>query len=159
MRPLIFERDGRRIEIQPSPRVAVNDSSAHFASMRAGLGLGQIISFIVSANGAGDEFVPVLEDWQPEAMPVHVLYPANRHLSTKVRVFVDWVAELFARSECTRLLNRQVGPKGVARADIPGAYGINGIHRTTHRIAAVRADCAQPALRLAGGTQAPANPG
>ncbi len=38
-------------------------------------------------------------------MPVHVLYPANRHLSTKVRVFIDWVAELFSRSECTRLLS------------------------------------------------------
>jgi DNA-binding transcriptional LysR family regulator len=104
MRPLIFQRDGRRIEIPPSPRVAVNDSAAHFAALRAGLGLGQIISVIVSANEASDEFVPVLADWQPEPMPVHVLYPANRHLSTKVRVFVDWAAELFSRSPCTRLL-------------------------------------------------------
>ena len=104
MRPLIFERDGRRIEIPPSPRVAVNDSSAHFASLRAGLGLGQIVSFFVSASRANDEFVPVLADWQPEALPVHVLYPANRHLSTKVRVFVDWAAELFSQSPCTRLL-------------------------------------------------------
>ena len=46
----------------------------------------------------------MLQDWQPEPMPVHVLYPANRHLSTKVRVFVDWVAELFSQSPCTRLL-------------------------------------------------------
>src|SRR5688572_30051545 len=105
MRPLIFERDGRRVEIPPNPRIAVNDSGAHFASLRAGLGLGQIISFIVSAGGASDELVPVLQDWQPAAMPVHVLYPANRHLSAKVRVFVDWAAELFARSPCTRLLS------------------------------------------------------
>jgi LysR family transcriptional regulator, regulator for bpeEF and oprC len=104
MRPLLFERDGKRFEIPPNPRVAVNDSGAHFASLRAGLGLGQIISFIVSEGGATDELVPVLADWQPEPMPVHVLYPANRHLSTKVRVFVDWVAELFSRSPCTRLL-------------------------------------------------------
>ena len=104
MRPLTFERDGKRFEIQPNPRVAVNDSSAHFASLRAGVGLGQILSFIVSANGAKDEFVPVLTDWQPAALPVHVLYPANRHLSTKVRVFVDWAAELFALDPCTCLL-------------------------------------------------------
>jgi LysR family transcriptional regulator for bpeEF and oprC len=105
MRPLIFERDGKRIEIPPNPRIAVNDSGAHFASLRAGLGLGQIISFIVSAGGASDELVPVLQDWQPSAMPVHVLYPANRHLSAKVRVFVDWAAELFGRSPCTRLMS------------------------------------------------------
>ena len=85
------------------PRVAVNDSSAHFASLRAGLGLGQILSFIVSANGAVEEFVPVLPDWQPAPLPVHVLYPANRHLSTKVRVFIDWAAALFSRSACTRI--------------------------------------------------------
>ncbi len=105
MRPLIFERDGKRIEIPPNPRVAVNDSGAHFASLRAGLGLGQLISFIVSASGASKDLLPVLEDWQPAPLPVHALYPANRHLSTKVRVFVDWAAELFSRSPCTRLLS------------------------------------------------------
>ena len=62
MRPLMFERDGKRTEIAPSPRVAVNDSAAHFASLRAGLGLGQLISFMVSASGATAEFVPVLAD-------------------------------------------------------------------------------------------------
>jgi len=104
MRPLIFERDGKRIEIAPNPRVAVNDSAAHLWSLRAGLGVGQIISFMVSANGLVEEFVPVLQDWQPEPLAVHVLYPANRHLSLKVRVFVDWIAEVFARSPCTRLI-------------------------------------------------------
>jgi LysR family transcriptional regulator for bpeEF and oprC len=103
LRPLVFERDGKRIEIPPAPRVAVNDSGAHFASLRAGLGLGQLISFIVSASGASKELLPVLEDWQPAPLPMHALYPANRHLSTKVRVFIDWAAELFSRSPCTRL--------------------------------------------------------
>lgn len=103
MRPLIFERDGKRIEIPSNPRVAVNDSGAHFSSLRAGLGLGQIISFIVSAADAQQQLLSVLQDWQPAPLPVHVLYPANRHLSTKVRVFVDWVADLFAQNECLRL--------------------------------------------------------
>jgi DNA-binding transcriptional LysR family regulator len=105
MRPLAFERDGQRIEIPPNPRVAVNDGGAHFASLRSGLGLGQLLSFMVSASKANHELVPVLEDWQPAPMPVHVLYPSNRHLSTKVRVFVDWVAELFSQSPCTRLVS------------------------------------------------------
>jgi LysR family transcriptional regulator, regulator for bpeEF and oprC len=103
MRPLYFERDGKRIEIQPNPRVAVNDSSAHFQSLRAGTGLGQLLSFIVSNNDARGELVPVLQDWQPAPLPVHVLYPANRHLFTKVRVFIDWAAGVFARSPCTRI--------------------------------------------------------
>ena len=104
IRPLVFQRDGRLFEIQPNPRVAVNDSGAHFASLRAGLGIGQLLSFMVSAGGASEELVPVLSEWQPEPMPVHVLYPANRHLSTKVRVFIDWIADVFSQSPCTRLL-------------------------------------------------------
>ena len=104
IRPLVFQRDGRLFEIQPDPRVAVNDSGAHFASLRAGLGIGQLLSFMVSAGGASEELVPVLSEWQPEPMPVHVLYPANRHLSTKVRVFIDWIADVFSQSPCTRLL-------------------------------------------------------
>lgn len=38
----------------------------------------------------------VLPEWTSDPLPVHVVYPQNRHLSAKVRVFVEWVAELFA---------------------------------------------------------------
>jgi LysR family transcriptional regulator for bpeEF and oprC len=40
--------------------------------------------------------VQILPDWLSDPLPVHVVYPQNRHLSAKVRVFVEWVAELFA---------------------------------------------------------------
>jgi DNA-binding transcriptional LysR family regulator len=39
---------------------------------------------------------PVLADWTIDPMPLHMVYPPNRHLSTKLRLFVDWVAEVFA---------------------------------------------------------------
>jgi DNA-binding transcriptional LysR family regulator len=35
-------------------------------------------------------------DWRRPRQPLHVLYPSNRHLSAKTRLFVDWVAEVFA---------------------------------------------------------------
>jgi DNA-binding transcriptional LysR family regulator len=35
-------------------------------------------------------------------VPLHVVYPPNRHLSNKVRVFVDWIAELFGGHEFLR---------------------------------------------------------
>lgn len=34
----------------------------------------------------------------PPPMPVSVLYPHNRHLSPRVRVFVDWLGEVFAQA-------------------------------------------------------------
>jgi len=65
MRPLVFQREGKLIEISPSPRVAVNDSSAYFAAVRAGVGIGQLLSFMVSCNNATDELETVLKEWQP----------------------------------------------------------------------------------------------
>ena len=38
-------------------------------------------------------------DWCADSIPIHVVYPPNRHLSAKLRVFVDWAADLFARSD------------------------------------------------------------
>jgi hypothetical protein len=42
--------------------------------------------------------VPLLLDWCADKTDPR-RYPPNRHLSAKLRVFVDWVAELFARSD------------------------------------------------------------
>ena len=36
----------------------------------------------------------LLGDWFPEPAPLFVVYPKRHHLSNKVRVFVDWVAEM-----------------------------------------------------------------
>ena len=35
----------------------------------------------------------MLEAYEPEPLPVHVLYPHNRHLSAKVRAFVDFLVD------------------------------------------------------------------
>jgi len=31
-------------------------------------------------------------------MPIYIVYPQTRHVTNKVRVFVDWVAKLLNRS-------------------------------------------------------------
>jgi DNA-binding transcriptional LysR family regulator len=42
------------------------------------------------------ELVEVLDDWRPPPLPVSIVYPHNRHLSQRVRVCVDWLAEVLA---------------------------------------------------------------
>jgi LysR family transcriptional regulator for bpeEF and oprC len=46
---------------------------------------------------ARGELVQVLPDWTCHTIPLYVVYPPNRHLSAKVRAFVEWVAELFTQ--------------------------------------------------------------
>jgi DNA-binding transcriptional LysR family regulator len=43
---------------------------------------------------ASGELLPLLEDWRLDPMPLHVAYPQNRYASTRLRVFIEWVAEL-----------------------------------------------------------------
>jgi len=41
--------------------------------------------------------VPILEDWSTPPNPISIAYSPNRHMSRRVRVFVEWTAELFER--------------------------------------------------------------
>jgi len=95
--PEIFERDGERIEFVARRCVTVNDSNAHLAAILAGLGISQAARFAAAPYIASGELVPVLPDWKHPPVPLHVVYPPNRHLSAKTRAFVDWAAELFAK--------------------------------------------------------------
>jgi DNA-binding transcriptional LysR family regulator len=92
--PLVFERDGMRIEVEGQHKVAVNESHAHLSAARAGLGIAQMPAFMMRHAPPG-ELKALLTAWQPAPLPLHVLYPPNRHLSAKVRVFVDWIAAVF----------------------------------------------------------------
>ena len=55
------------------------------------------MSFIAAPYLASGDLVQLMPDWTRDSLPVHVVYPPNRHLSAKVRAFVDWAAEVFAR--------------------------------------------------------------
>lgn len=110
MIPFDFTKDGERIELLGRHVVAVNDSNAYLAAAVAGLGIVQAPSFMLQDLMSRGELEPLLVDWSVEPLPLHVVYPPNRHLSTKLRVFVDWVAELFARD-----------PRIQRRSDLPPA--------------------------------------
>lgn len=95
--PEIFEKGGERIEFMAPRRVTVNDGNAHLAAALAGLGIGQNARFAAHPYLQSGELVQVLPDWKHPTVPLHVVYPPNRHLSAKTRAFVDWTAELFAK--------------------------------------------------------------
>ena len=67
------------------------------AAALAGLGVTQIATLTAMPLIARGELVQVLSDWTGPTIPLYVVYPPNRHLSAKVRAFVEWVAELFAQ--------------------------------------------------------------
>jgi LysR family transcriptional regulator for bpeEF and oprC len=90
-----FIRGDEVINIAAPACLAVNDSSAYLTAGMQGLGLMQMSSFMVDQMVAAGKLEIVLPDWTSTPLPVNVVYPQNRHLSAKVRVFVEWVADLF----------------------------------------------------------------
>lgn len=98
-----FTRDGERVQLALPGLIAVNDTSSYTAAGLAGLGIVQMPNFMMEPMIRDGRFVTLLGDWSSDPLPVHVVYPQNRHLSAKVRVFVEWVAELFSNHPGMRL--------------------------------------------------------
>ncbi|GAB3375567.1 LysR family transcriptional regulator [Massilia agri] len=98
-----FTRDGERIEVALPGAIALNDSNAYVQAGLAGLGVIMMTDYLLTAHIAAGRMVPVLQEWRSDPLPVHIVYPQNRHLSAKVRVFVEWVSELFAAHPNLRL--------------------------------------------------------
>ncbi|MCZ2496727.1 LysR family transcriptional regulator [Xylophilus sp. Kf1] len=96
--PMDFVRGDERVELTMRYQLATNEANAHTAALLAGLGISQMATFNAAPLLASGELVEVLPGWTTAPLPVHVVYPPNRHLSAKVRAFVDWAAEVFTRS-------------------------------------------------------------
>lgn len=93
--PAPYVRGAERFEIAGQGRISVNESTAHLNAALTGLGLVQTFGPIVQPHIESGALVEVLADWAPPPMPFYVAYPPNRHLSAKLRVFVDWVVQVF----------------------------------------------------------------
>ncbi len=90
-----FAKDGESLQLALQGPLAVNDSSVYFDACMAGLGIALLATSTVRTQIESGELEIVLGNWLSEPLPIHIVYPLNRNLSNKVRVFVEWIAELF----------------------------------------------------------------
>ncbi|MFT3856676.1 MAG: LysR family transcriptional regulator [Aquabacterium sp.] len=93
-----FRKGDELYQLDLTGGLAVNDSNVYRDACLAGVGIGQLPGYAFMVHEPKGELVQVLHDWRTEALPVHVLYPSNRHLSTRVQAFVEWAAEVFDRT-------------------------------------------------------------
>jgi DNA-binding transcriptional LysR family regulator len=96
---LDFTIDGANRVYNLPNRIAVNDADAYHAAAYAGLGIIQVPRYAVLEAIAAGRLREILKPWAPEPMPVSAIYPAHRQLSPRVRVFVDFLADLFRQAE------------------------------------------------------------
>ncbi|PDT26346.1 LysR family transcriptional regulator [Rhizobium sp. L9] len=80
-------------------RLTVNNSDTMTDLARLGFGLIQAPRYRLQRDLDEGTLVEVLADYLPPPTPLTALYPQNRQLSPRVRVFLDWIVELFSKAE------------------------------------------------------------
>ena len=94
--PYALHNDKQSLQIKGRHVLAVDDGNAYLAAGLAGMGVLWLPRYMSDAPVARGELVPLFEGWQLESMPLYIAYPPNRHISLKLRVFIDWVVKLMA---------------------------------------------------------------
>jgi DNA-binding transcriptional LysR family regulator len=92
--PFAMQRGDERVEAHGRYVVALDDGNAYLAAGLAGLGVLWLPAYMATPHLASGELVPLFEDWKLEPMPMSIAFPPNRHVSAKLRVFIDWIIEL-----------------------------------------------------------------
>jgi LysR family transcriptional regulator, regulator for bpeEF and oprC len=100
-KPFAFEFvvDGAVRKLQLPASIAVNDGGSYVAACAAGMGLIQVPLFHVERQLAEGELEEILPQYRPPPMPLHLLYAPKRQPAARLRVFMDWVAQLFGEPQ------------------------------------------------------------
>ncbi|MDB5566322.1 MAG: LysR family transcriptional regulator [Tardiphaga sp.] len=95
LRPMEFLIDEKLRSVPLPVIMSVTGPESYLATARLGLGLVQVPRFHAEADLADGTLMQVLDAFPPPPVPVSLLYPRNRQLSPRVRVFIDWLMRAF----------------------------------------------------------------
>ncbi|MBB3214706.1 DNA-binding transcriptional LysR family regulator [Herbaspirillum sp. Sphag1AN] len=83
------------VQIAPNaPHFSTNDSDAECEAILAGLGFGQIPSFLADAHIASGRLIPVLQSFQPDPWDVYVYRPQRGPVPPRIRLVFDRCVEV-----------------------------------------------------------------
>lgn len=116
----VFSKGSERIAAVFPSHLALEDENSYVTAAEAGLGIAQLPAFVLKDAMERRTLELLLPQWLAEPAPLHIVYPHNRHLQRKVRVFVDWLAQLLSEHDGIQLRSTlpapHSGPPSVNRA-------------------------------------------
>ncbi|MGL0742498.1 LysR substrate-binding domain-containing protein [Klebsiella pneumoniae] len=92
--PLVLCSENERIEITGNYVLAVDDGNAYLEAGLVGLGVIALPNYMAAAHQAVGALIPLFTQWRISPMPLYLVFPPNRHVNAKLRVFIDWIVEL-----------------------------------------------------------------
>ena len=91
-----FECNDQPIEVEVKGPIKVNNSSGVLAAVVAGAGIGVVPMFALTDQLESGAVRVVLEDFEPRALPMHIVYASRRHVPAKLRLAIEFLLESLA---------------------------------------------------------------
>ncbi|GKS77536.1 LysR family transcriptional regulator [Acidovorax sp. SUPP950] len=95
--PYAMHREGERLAVRGRHVFSVDDGNAYLAAGVAGLGVLWLPDYLAREPLERGELVRLFQDWRLDPMPLYIAYAPHRHVSPRLRVFIEWVAGLMER--------------------------------------------------------------
>ena len=99
---LRFTKNGQTTTVMVKGVLDSNDGQILRVASLDGLGILVQPSYIVYDDIVSGRLVPVLDEWDLPRLTVNLAYPSRKHLSAKVRTFIDFMAEHFIKMDYER---------------------------------------------------------
>ncbi len=84
--------EGGHISVPVSGSIQMNNSLALRETLLRGVGITLTPTFVVGADITAGRLQPVLSNYHTHVLSIYIVYPQRRHLSPKVRAFIDFMA-------------------------------------------------------------------
>jgi DNA-binding transcriptional LysR family regulator len=89
------DKHGKKQQVTVDGSLYANNGNLICDALVNGMGIARLPTFIIGDSIRKGEAKIILDDWRPNPQNISLLYPSNRHLSAKVRTFVDMAVEHF----------------------------------------------------------------
>ncbi len=80
--------------VRVTPRLRVNSIASAIAAARTSWGITRVLSYQIGEELDGGGLKTVLEEYEPEALPIHIIHPEGRAASAKIRTFMSMATEI-----------------------------------------------------------------
>lgn len=94
MLPCSMRRGNECLKVRGRYAVSLDDGNAYLAAGLAGLGVFWIPQYLATEHVVRSELQEIFSGWSLEPMPLYLAFPRHRHISAKLRVFIDWLVNL-----------------------------------------------------------------
>ena len=93
-----FDTPGGPLEVDIDAHMLINDGESVLQAVAAGLGITQVPRMLAACMLDKGMLELVMTDTASTGKPVWIVYPQKKHLSARVQAFIEWVRELFDRT-------------------------------------------------------------